>query len=80
MPEEMTLQENPNNPPASAEELATAIQELEQYRDRLVTDMENTAKKAKIKKSQMMGVLQPDLDKIDQALDALRTQQANTAS
>ncbi|OKH17299.1 hypothetical protein [[Limnothrix rosea] IAM M-220] len=64
--------------PASAEELAAAIEELTQYRERLVTEMTDTAKKAKIKKSKMMGVLEPELVKIDNALEALKTQHAAT--
>lgn len=68
------------NAPATAEDLASAIEELTQYRDRLVTDMTETAKKAKIKKSKMMGVLEPELAKIDNALEALKTQHAATVS
>ena len=68
------------NAPATAEDLAAAIEELTQYRERLVTDMEDTAKKAKIKKSKMMGVLEPELQKIDNALEALKTQHAATVS
>ena len=64
--------------PASAEELAAAIEELTQYRERLVTEMTDTAKKAKIKKSKVMGVLEPELVKIDNALEALKTQHAST--
>ena len=67
------------NAPATAEDLAAAIDELTQYRERLVTEMTDTAKKAKIKKSKMMGALEPELEKIDNALEALKTQHAATA-
>lgn len=69
-----------DNAPATAEDLVAAIEELTQYRDRLVTEMTDTAKKAKIKKSKMMGVLEPELEKIDNALEALKTQHAGLAS
>ncbi|AFY40211.1 hypothetical protein Lepto7376_4082 [[Leptolyngbya] sp. PCC 7376] len=69
-----------DNTPASAEDLAAAIEELTQYRERLVTEMTDTAKKAKVKKSKMMGVLQPELEKIDNALEALKTQHASSAN
>ena len=68
------------NAPVTAEDLANAIEELTQYRERLVNDMTDTAKKAKIKKSKMMGVLEPELEKIDNALEALKTQHAATAN
>ena len=68
------------NPPATAEDLADAIEELTKYRERLVNDMTDTAKKAKIKKSKMMGVLEPELEKIDNALEALKAQHASSAN
>jgi prefoldin subunit 5 len=56
------------------EELNETIAELEKYRDRLVSDMTQTAQKAKIMKSALMAQLQPELDQIDAAMQALKTQ------
>jgi prefoldin subunit 5 len=56
------------------EELNETIAELEKYRDRLVNDMTQTAQKAKIMKSALMAQLQPELDQIDAAMQALKTQ------
>ena len=68
------------NTPATTEDLADAIEELTKYRERLVNEMTDTAKKAKIKKSKMMGVLEPELEKIDTALEALKAQHASGAN
>jgi molecular chaperone GrpE (heat shock protein) len=62
--------------PVSPEELAEVIQEFEQYRQRLVEEMTNAAKKAKLSKSKMMTKLEPELAKIDTALEKLRLQYA----
>ena len=65
---------------ATPEELATAISELQEYRDRLVNDMMATAKKAKVMKSQAEGNLDPILTKIDAMLAELRERQASLTS
>ncbi|MDJ0535140.1 MAG: hypothetical protein QNJ70_22085 [Xenococcaceae cyanobacterium MO_207.B15] len=56
------------------EQLAEVIQEFEQYRERLLNDTMETAKKAKLSKKKVMEQLQPQLDQIDGKLEALRNQ------
>jgi len=63
--------------PASPEEILEVIAELEQYRERLITESTETAKKAKMTKSALMAQLEPELQKIDSALAQLRTQIQN---
>lgn len=58
----------------TAEDLAEVIAEFEKYRDRLVNETVETAKKAKISKKVVMEQLQPQLDQIDSKLSTLRTQ------
>jgi hypothetical protein len=58
------------------ENIATVIQELEQYRERLVTETMATAQKAKMMKSKVMTDLEPELTKIDAMLQELRDRQA----
>ena len=53
------------------EEIAEVMEGLKQYRERLVTDMTNVAKKAKLKKSEMMAKLEPELADIDKKLEHL---------
>jgi hypothetical protein len=65
------------NQPASTQEIATVIAELEQYRDRLIEESTETAKKAKLTKSALMAQIEPELQKIDTALTHLRTQLQN---
>ncbi|MEM6450573.1 MAG: hypothetical protein AAF703_09695 [Cyanobacteria bacterium P01_D01_bin.105] len=72
---ESELSENapsPENP--SQAEIASVIAELEQYRDRLIEDFTNTAKKAKLPKSMVMAQLKnhPEIVKIDASLAQLR--------
>lgn len=62
--------------PVSLEELMEVIEQFEQYRERLLNDSMETAKRAKMKKSEVMAQIQPELDKIDTALEQLRKQQA----
>ena len=62
------------NSTVTAEDLAEVIAEFEKYRDRLVNDTVETAKKAKISKKVVMEQLQPQLDQIDTKLEALRAQ------
>lgn len=58
----------------TAEDLAEVISEFEKYRDRLVNETVETAKKAKIAKKVVMEQLQPQLEQIDSKLEALRAQ------
>lgn len=69
-----------NSAPVTPEELAEVIQDFEQYRQRLVEDMTNAAKKAKLSKSKMMTKLEPELAQIDTALEKLRVQYAAMTS
>lgn len=66
--------ESPSQEAPSQEEIAGVIAELEQYRDRLVEDFTNTAKKAKLPKSMVMAQLKshPEIVKIDASLAQLR--------
>ena len=67
--------------PVTAEDLAELILEFEQYRDRLVNDTTQAAKKAKLSKKATMAKLEPQLADIDAKLQRLREQHANlTAS
>jgi hypothetical protein len=63
-----------NLPPA--QELVEVITELEQYRERLLTETLENAKKAKMQKSAVMAQLEPELAKIDAMLTSLKEQQA----
>lgn len=56
------------------EEIAELIVEFEQYRDRLVNETINAAKKAKLPKSAVMSQLEPELAQIDGILMGLREQ------
>ena len=70
---EMTdVQNNAASP--SVEELKEVIQELEQYRERLLSDSLETAKRAKMRKADIMAQIEPELNKIDAALENLRGQ------
>ena len=63
--------------PASTQDITEVIAELEQYRDRLIEESTETAKKAKMTKSALMAQIEPELQKIDTALTHLRTQLQN---
>jgi hypothetical protein len=63
--------------PVTAEALAEVISEFEQYRDRLVNDTMEAAKKAKLSKKAAMSQLEPQLAVIDSRLEQLRTQMAS---
>ena len=68
-------------PQTTAQELAEVIEELEQYRERLVNETLATAQRAKLMKKTVMAQMEPELAKIDATLEALRVQQASlTAS
>ena len=79
----MLLNDNPTmtnsaepqtNESVSLEELTEVIEQFEQYRERLLNDSMETAKRAKMKKSEVMAQIQPELDKIDTALEQLQKQ------
>ncbi|BAY26754.1 hypothetical protein NIES2100_65700 [Calothrix sp. NIES-2100] len=59
-----------------SEELTVAIAELEEYRERLVSDTLSMAQKAKVMKAQALASLEPQLIQIDATLEALRVQQS----
>jgi flagellar biosynthesis chaperone FliJ len=60
---------------ATAQELAEAIADLEQYRERLVTDTLAMAQRAKVMRTTALANLEPELGKIDATIQALRDQQ-----
>ena len=62
--------------PITLEELTEIIAELEEYRERLINDTLAAAQRAKMQKSKALAQLEPDLNKIDGTLQALRNQQA----
>ncbi|PZO43522.1 MAG: hypothetical protein DCF19_05450 [Pseudanabaena frigida] len=61
---------------AKPEELAEMISDLEEYRERIVSDTLAMAQRAKIMKSQALANLEPNLAKIDATLQSLRQQQS----
>ncbi len=63
--------------PVTAKDLAQVISEMEKYRDRLVNETMDAAKKAKLSKKATMAKLEPQLADIDAKLQLLREQQAN---
>lgn len=65
-----------NNPEVSYEELTKTLEEFRQYRERLVNDTMNTAKRAKLKKNQAEAILEPQLIQIDKAIENIRSQLA----
>jgi 23S rRNA maturation mini-RNase III len=60
----------------NAQELAEVIKEFEEYRERLLNETLETAKRAKLMKSVVMAQLEPELAKIDATIKALQNQQA----
>jgi hypothetical protein len=62
-------------PQATTQELAEAIADLEQYRERLVTDTLAMAQRAKVMRTTALANLEPELGKIDATIQALRDQQ-----
>ena len=76
MTETTDVQNNTTSP--SVEELVEVIEQFEQYRERLLTDSLETAKRAKMKKSDIMAQIEPELNKIDSALEQLRAQLASS--
>ena len=66
--------------PVTAADLAELIVEFEQYRERLVSDTTEAAKKAKLSKKATMAKLEPQLADIDAKLERLREQHANLSA
>ncbi|MGB3514068.1 MAG: acetyltransferase [Microcoleaceae cyanobacterium] len=66
-----------NNSAPTTEEIEEVIKELEQYRERIVNDTIEMAKKVKMPKAKVMANLEqnPELSRIDGALKELRSQQ-----
>jgi hypothetical protein len=64
----------------TASDLAELIGEFEKYRDRLVTETTEAAKKAKLSKKATMAKLEPQLADIDAKLQRLKEQQANLSA
>ncbi|MEM6612526.1 MAG: hypothetical protein AAF652_09770 [Cyanobacteria bacterium P01_C01_bin.72] len=62
--------------PVTASDLAELIVEFEKYRDRLISETTEAAKKAKLSKKATMAKLEPQLADIDAKLQRLREQQA----
>lgn len=63
--------------PATASEIAELIVEFEKYRDRLISETTEAAKKAKLSKKATMAKLEPQLADIDSKLERLRSQKVN---
>lgn len=61
--------------PITAQQLAEIIIELEEYRERLLNETLNTAKRAKLPESKARAQLEPHLAQIDAKLQELREQQ-----
>ncbi|MBC1242275.1 hypothetical protein [Nostoc sp. 2RC] len=70
-----TSQQTTDN--VTTQDIAQVIAELEQYRERLVQETTETAKRAKLMRVSVMAKLEPELAKIDAALEQLRNQQAS---
>ena len=64
----------------TAADLAELIVEFEKYRDRLISDTTQAAKKAKLSKKATMAKLEPQLAEIDTKLQRLREQHANLSA
>lgn len=63
--------------PVTVEELAELVVEFENYRQRLITETLEAAKKAKLSKKATMAKLEPQLADIDAKLQRIREQQAS---
>ncbi|NJK58500.1 MAG: hypothetical protein HC939_22225 [Pleurocapsa sp. SU_5_0] len=64
----------------TAADLAELIVEFEKYRDRLISETTEAAKKAKLSKKATMAKLEPQLADIDAKLQRLKEQQANLSA
>ncbi len=56
------------------QEIMEVLTEFEQYRERLINETMETAKKAKLMKKTVMAQLEPELAKIDAIIQNLRMQ------
>ncbi|MEI6328490.1 MAG: hypothetical protein WCP16_04615 [Pseudanabaena sp. ELA645] len=63
---------------ATPDQLTEMIEDLESYRERIVSDTLAMAQRAKIMKSQALANLEPNLAKIDATLESLRQQKSNS--
>ena len=63
---------------ATPYQLTEMIEDLESYRERIVSDTLAMAQRAKIMKSQALANLEPNLAKIDATLESLRQQKSNS--
>jgi hypothetical protein len=64
----------------TATDLAELIVEFEKYRNRLITETTEAAKKAKLSKKATMAKLEPQLADIDAKLQRLKEQQTNLSA
>jgi hypothetical protein len=64
----------------TATDLAELIVEFEKYRDRLISETTEAAKKAKLSKKATMAKLEPQLADIDAKLQRLKEQQSNLSA
>jgi uncharacterized protein involved in exopolysaccharide biosynthesis len=64
----------------TAEEIAETIAEFKQYRERLLNETLETAKRAKLTKSAVMAQLEPELAKLDATIQALEARYAEMTS
>lgn len=72
--------QSPSIEQATLEELTAAIAELEDYKERLVSETLAAAQKAKVKKAQAHTNLEPAIAKIDSMLAELHQRKAALAS
>ncbi|MCL2931673.1 MAG: acetyltransferase [Trichodesmium sp. MAG_R03] len=70
-----TSEANTSEPTTQEQEIEEIIKGLEQYRERIINETLEHAKKVKIPKAKVMAKLEqhPELSKIDQALNELRS-------
>jgi chromosome segregation ATPase len=73
----MTQASETATPQATLEEVVELIEEFEKYRERLLNDALDAAKRAKLSKKATLERLEPELAKIDESLQHLREQQAS---
>ncbi|MBO9999177.1 MAG: hypothetical protein J7641_09255 [Cyanobacteria bacterium SID2] len=66
----------PDTNDITPQDVADTIEELQQYRERLLNETLNTAQRAKMKKSAVLKKLEPELERIDAILEQLRNRQA----
>lgn len=76
----MTSSADTATPEVSIEEITELITEFEKYRERLMTETLDAAKKAKMSKKETMARLEPELAQIEAALAQLQAQLADLTS